>query len=404
MTLKKTLGLLHLWLGLASGLIVFVVALTGCMLAFEQEIKSLTQPYRHIQPPANGRLLPPSVLQARAEKALPGKKANGILYEEWGKSANVGFYNANPEYYYQVYLNPYSGEVLKVWSEDDDFFHFVLHGHYYLWLPEIIGQPVVASATLIYLFLLLSGLVLWWPRNKHAARQRFSVKWQAPWRRTNYDLHNVLGFYILAVGLLFAVTGLVWGFQWFSESFYHATGGQGSAAYLTPNSDTTATPVVTSAQTAVDHVWEKLSRENPANQGLNISFPHTAAESIYSYVNYRPGTYYKVDYHYFDQHTLKEIAVHTPYSGNYADASLANKLRRMNYDLHVGAIWGLPGKILAFLASLICASLPVTGALMWWGRRHKAKKERRQLLQPVDAAPRRRKPVSSPSFAPRRTI
>jgi uncharacterized iron-regulated membrane protein len=41
-----------------------------------------------------------------------------------------------------------------------------------------------------------------------------------------------------------------------------------------------------------------------------------------------------------------------------------------NYDIHVGAILGLPGKILAFLASLICASLPVTGFMIWWGRRH----------------------------------
>jgi uncharacterized iron-regulated membrane protein len=43
----------------------------------------------------------------------------------------------------------------------------------------------------------------------------------------------------------------------------------------------------------------------------------------------------------------------------------------MNYDIHVGAILSLPGKILAFFASLICASLPVTGFIIWWGRRKK---------------------------------
>lgn len=383
MTVKKLVGKLHLWLGMASGLIVFVISLTGCILAFEQEIKNATEPYRFIQTPANGKLLPPSVLKAKAEAALPRKTANGVLYEAAGRSATVGFYNFDPEFYYVVYINPYTGEILKVWDEDEDFFHFILHGHYYLWLPEKVGQPVVASATLIFLVLLISGLVLWWPKNKSAAKQRFSVKWNAAWRRKNYDLHNVLGFYVMVVGLVFAVTGLVWGFQWFSKAMYRATGGTGSAEYIIPPSDSTATPVVSSVATGVDRIWLKLRRENPTQQGINLSFPKLPNESIYSYVNYRPGTYYKVDYHYFDQRTLKELSVDSPYSGNYADATFANKFRRMNYDLHIGAIWGLPGKILAFCASLICASLPVTGFLVWWGRRTKKRPVKRVVARPV---------------------
>jgi len=34
---------------------------------------------------------------------------------------------------------------------------------------------------------------------------------------------------------------------------------------------------------------------------------------------------------------------------------------------------GLPGKILAFLVSLIAASLPITGFYIWWGKKHKQK-------------------------------
>jgi uncharacterized iron-regulated membrane protein len=192
-------------------------------------------------------------------------------------------------------------------------------------------------------------------------------------------MHNVLGFYVLAVGLVFAVTGLVWGFQWFSKAVYRATGGTGSVEYVIPPSDTTATPIVASVATGVDRIWLKLRRENPTQQGINLSFPKLPGESIYSYVNYRPGTYYKVDYHYFDQRTLKELPVDSPYSGNHDNVTIANTLRRMNYDIHVGAIWGLPGKILAFCASLICASLPVTGMLVWWGRRNKKKPVSRQV-------------------------
>ena len=47
----------------------------------------------------------------------------------------------------------------------------------------------------------------------------------------------------------------------------------------------------------------------------------------------------------------------------------------MNYDIHTGAIIGLPGKILAFCAGLVVASLPVTGFTIWWGRRNKERKK-----------------------------
>jgi len=58
----------------------------------------------------------------------------------------------------------------------------------------------------------------------------------------------------------------------------------------------------------------------------------------------------------------------------------------MNYDIHVGAILGLPGKIMAFCASLIAASLPVTGVYIWWGRRHKKSKGKPVAAQQVAMA------------------
>jgi uncharacterized iron-regulated membrane protein len=74
--------------------------------------------------------------------------------------------------------------------------------------------------------LLISGIILWWPKNKGAAKQRFSVKWNAQWRRKNYDFHNVLGFYASWVVVVLVITGLVWGFQWFSKGVYAGIGGK----------------------------------------------------------------------------------------------------------------------------------------------------------------------------------
>lgn len=384
--MKKLIGKLHLYLGLISGIMVFIISITGCILAFEQEIKSITQPYMFVKGPTGGKVLPPSELAEIAKKALPGKVAKGVLYDTPDRNAQVGFYNLDPEYYYVAYINQYTGKLEHVWNEDDDFFHFILHGHYYLWLPEKIGQPVTASATLVFFFMMISGMVLWWPKNKSAARQRFSIKWNAAWRRKNYDLHNVLGFYIVSIGVILALTGLVWGFQWFSQGLYKVTGGQGSDIYYNPTSDTISTAQVTGPMQAVDKAWLQLQNEYPKYSTLNISFPTEKAESIFSYVNFREGTYYNVDYNYFDQYSVKKIQATGPYTGKYSEANFANTLRRMNYDIHTGAILGLPGKILVFFASLICASLPVTGFVIWWGRRKKAPKKVRKSVPVMKTA------------------
>ena len=91
-----------------------------------------------------------------------------------------------------------------------------------------------------------------------------------------------------------------------------------------------------------------------------------------------PTTYWKADYRYFDQHTLQEIEVKHMF-GKFANATVADKIIRMNYDIHIGAIAGLPGKIIAFIASLIAASMPVTGVIIWIGR----KKKKRVKISPA---------------------
>ncbi|RAJ94327.1 putative iron-regulated membrane protein [Larkinella arboricola] len=382
MTVKKMVGKLHLWLGLTSGLLVFIVAITGCILAFEHEIKSVIRPFQYVEPVANGTVLPPSRLKAIAEKQVPGKPAKGVNYGELGHSVNVPFYGVAPDYYYQVYLNPYTGEVLKVVDEESDFFHFILHGHYYLWLPEEIGQAVTSYGTLVFAMLLITGMVLWWPKNlnKTNRNKSFKVKWKAQWRRVNYDLHNVPGFYALSISVVLAVTGMIFGIDWLSNSIYWATtGGKTLPEYRQPLSDSTATPQFADP---VDRLWYRFYPTRPETASLFISTPELASESIIVSINHRPGTYYKTDYYNFDQYTLKELKGEGPYFGVYDKAGFGDKLRRMNYDIHVGAILSLPGKILAFCASLICASLPVTGFIIWWGRRKKktAKPQRRVAI------------------------
>lgn len=372
-SIKFWIGRIHLWLGLISGLFVCFLGITGCILAFEREIEDLVQPYRFTkvrQLPT----LPPTRLKAIADQALPGKKAHSVSYQQ-GRTTQVIYYNDNPEYYFLVFVNPYTGKVEKVKDMSEDFFRIIINGHYYLWLPPEIGQPLLTSATLIFVLLLISGLILWWPKTKAARKQRFTVKLNARWRRVNYDLHNVLGFYMTWIIIFIALTGMVMGFQWFARSVYFvSSGGGGMKFYEETFSDTTHLDSKFTNTPAANQIWARFVKSDPAFKGvIDVHVPENHKAAIEIAKNKDPLTYWKTDYYYFDQHTLKEIPVKHLY-GKLSDTNTADKISRMNYDIHVGAVAGLPGKILAFLASLIAASMPITGIMIWLGRRKKQAK------------------------------
>jgi len=371
-TLKYWIGRLHLWLGLISGVFVLFLGITGCILAFEREIEDAIQTYRFTES-QNKPLIAPTKLKAIADKALPNKKAHSVNYQP-GRTAQVVYYHDAPAYYYIVFVNQYTGEVLKVKNMDDDFFRIIIMGHYYLWLPPEIGQPILTTATMMFVFLLISGLVLWWPKSKAARKQRFTVKLKSKWRRLNYDLHNVLGFYTMFIAIFIGLSGMVMGFQWFAKSVYWASsGGKSMNIFEETYSDTTSVAQLSLNASAADLLWARFLKEDPKFSGsLDVHIPENEKGTVEIAKNPDPTTYWKADYRYFDQHTLKEIEVKHMF-GKFANTSIADKIIRMNYDVHIGAIAGIPGKIIAFFASLIAASMPVTGVIIWLGRKKKKK-------------------------------
>lgn len=370
MNIKTTIRKIHLWLGLGTGLVVFIISITGCLYAFQAEIQDALQAYRFTEV-ENKPILPPSVFEEKAKLRLPQCHLHAINYPGKGRSVEAIYYGMEPvSHYYIVYYNPYSGAELHVQNMDKTFFRWVLNGHYYLWLPPNIGQPITAYSTLIFVFMLISGIVLWWPKNKKAAGQRFWFKWKnnTKWKRKNFDLHSILGFYSSVLLLIVAITGIVFGLQWVAYGIYKLGGGEKDLLFVEPVSGKKMATDFN--KPAVDMVWEKMRNEHPDALALEVHPPETDSSVIAANVNTQADTYWKMDYRYFDQYTLKELSVNNIY-GRFKDAKGADKLLRLNYDIHTGGIWGLSGKILAFLLSLVAASLPVTGFLMWWGKRNK---------------------------------
>jgi len=324
MQFKKISRTVHRWLGLVSGLVVSVLGITGCILAFETEIRNLTESYRFVKS-TKGAYLPPSILRPIAEKKLQSKRALGIEYPGSGKAAVAVYYDET--HYELVFLDPYTGEVLKHKNMNHDFFRFILDGHFYLWLPHAVGQPIVASATLIFLFLLISGLILWWPGNKAAARQRFRLKWKASWRRTNFDLHSVLGFYMTWIAVFITITGLVFGFQWFAKTVYWvSSGGVTMQEHQHPLSDTNQAPVFADI---ADYLWNKHLPDTKPNESLAVYFAHQGSDPVEIIINHRPGTYYNTDYYHYDRYTGTAFKARGSWGEKFREAKAADKIARM---------------------------------------------------------------------------
>jgi uncharacterized iron-regulated membrane protein len=298
-----------------------------------------------------------------------------VKYNGKTHAAEGVFYGYEPSYYYIVFLNPYSGQVLKVKDMEKDFFRFVINGHFYLWLPPAIGQPLVAWSTLVFLLVTLTGLIIWIPKNRKALKKRLWFSWKkgTRWPKVNFDLHVIGGLYATVFAVIFAVTGLVWGFQWFASGYYKLIGGKKSLVY---NEISPQRQKATDATTfnALDSVWIRMQNEYPHAATLEIHPAHTDSTLITANVSEKAGVYWRTDYRYFDQHTLMEIKQDNIY-GRLKDANAGEKLFRMNYDIHTGAVLGWPGKMLAFVMSLLIASLPVTGCIIWWRKKRKTRSQ-----------------------------
>jgi len=372
---RKVNDFLHLWLGLISGVIVLIVCLTGCIWVFNEEITLLLEPERRVDVQSKS-ILSPSRIEKIATGVFPGEKLSYANYQQ-GQAIDVGLGDWEADLQYSLKLHPYTGKVISTATHQKDeiiFFEWILSGHRFLWMPYEIGRPIVNYATMTFVVLLITGLIWWYPKKwtQSTRDKSFKIKWDGSLKRVNLDLHNVLGFYALLFLLAIALTGMVWGIEWYNKGLYWTTsGGKTLPEFKRMNSDSLQLNKFYTASQALDNAWNKVTAIHPDAQGFYYGFPDRAdAKSTIDITVYpTKGQFYNSQSYIFDRHTLRRLEGHLVYDAAYSSAPFGTKLRKLNYDIHVGSILGFPGKVLAFLSSLIGASLPVTGFIIWWNRK-----------------------------------
>lgn len=254
--LRKIVFWLHLTLGLAAGLAIAVMCLTGAALAFEKDLIAWAErDARTVQTAeTNQPRLPLEDVLQRASTARPDLRVNSIAIARDPRTALALTLPGNAV----VHANPYTGALREAQAPRmRAFMRIMMAWHIRLNFapgPENLGRKLNSAANLLLVFLGISGLVLWWPRIWSARVLRPSLWFirGARGRARDWNWHNVIGFWTLPVILVLAGSGVVLSYRWAGDLVYQLAGETPpAAASNAPRPPAPTSPASTAASPAV---------------------------------------------------------------------------------------------------------------------------------------------------------
>ena len=392
--MRKIFRNIHLWLSVPFGILITLICFSGAALVFEKEVMELCHRELYFVKKVEAAPLPMEQLMTKVAATLPDSvSVTGV---------NI---SSDPERAYQVtlskprrasmYVDQYTGEITGKY-ERAPFFNFMFRMH--RWLLDSMkqdggifwGKMIVGTSTLMFVFVLISGVVVWWPRNLKALKHSLKIVANKGWRRFWYDLHVAGGMYALVFLLAMALTGLTWSFQWYRTGFYKTFGvevqpsmGHGNAAANAtakggkrdgkPEGREGRGAHRYSPYTNWQQVYEQLAEANPDYKQISVS-DGSASVAVPRFGNQRGTDRYK-----FNPRN-GEITETTLYK----DLDNSGKIRGWIYSVHVGSWGGMLTRILTFVAALIGASLPLTGYYLWIRKKIKRRPASPKFLSAED--------------------
>lgn len=361
---------LHLWLGLGSGIIVFIVALTGVLFIFcDDIIDGLAYDSLYVQEVKEQKLTPEEILNSFKQQFPDRKASYYINYRDPKRTIKLASSTKERDLQFS-WIDPYTGKVLDS-GKAYDFFYVVAHIHSGHIPFGKTGGLIVEISVWIFLIELITGLILWWPKkwNNTTKKKSFTIKTNASFKRLNYDLHNVPGFYNLLPALLITITGLIIVNKPLGNATQKIFGGMPKAYSklrdIKPEYDNTKT------YAPLNPILEKLFSKDETIEQVKLSVAQKdsittifaiAAEDI-GLKGVENGKTYAIN-----RYTGQEMEIPVKVMNGLA-------IDDWTMNLHIGFWAGWIGKTLTLFVGLICTALPVTGFIIWYGRNNKKKKE-----------------------------
>jgi uncharacterized iron-regulated membrane protein len=404
---RSVLFWLHLAAGILCGAIIFIMSFTGAVLAFEHEIVAWAErDFRRVAAPPNeasGRAAAALPIYDLISRARDAAHATAPEAESAPRVTGVTV-SADPRAAVAVnlgrdfgvyYVNPYTGEArAPAATRTHDFMHLMEDWHRRLAASgeyRETGRAITGVSNAAFLFLALSGLWLWWPR-QWAARFVRPALWfnGAKGRARDWNWHNVYGFWFLPVLIVLTATGLVISYRWASDLTYRVVGesppvGAGPAA--APAADFKIerpeggkkldyAAVLARIQETTTEWTEITLREGlPQRRGAPPG-PDSASSAEGGRRAPRVPEPYSATQKTDDgspAFAATQLVIH-PYTGEtlsrvgYDDQTPGRKLRTWLRHLHTGQALGWPGQLVAGLACIAGCILVYTGFALSWRR------------------------------------
>lgn len=367
---RKIFFWMHLIAGLAAGLVIMIMCVTGVILAFEPQIVEFAErKVRFVEPPANGEKKDLGALLAQVQTRHEGKTPRMIILKSDPKSSVVFSFGKEGA----VFVDPYSGEVLGSGSKVHEIMHVVEDWHRWIGSREI-GRPLTGAGNLIFLFLAVSGLYLWWPKDFTPARLKgillFNSKLKGKPRDWNW--HNVIGFWSLPYLIVITVTGAVMSYTWANNLLYTLTGNEAPPPRERPaegkpegpkagKKDETAAKDQTPA---LDLLYSRAAEMFPGWISMTMRMPEKPGAPVSINIEEELPPHPKPR----SQLTLDSQTAEIKKIEPFKEQNLGRKLRLWFRYLHTGEAAGVIGQLIAGLASAGGAVLVWTGFALAWRR------------------------------------
>jgi sulfite reductase (NADPH) flavoprotein alpha-component len=379
-TIKAALLQVHSIVGLVLALLLSLIALTGVIMSFEDEIVDhLNAGIMQVVPRTVPALLPDELV-ARL-KAVPdaGKVTAIMLSSDPSAAVHVRFardeQGARPS---SLYVDPYDGHVLGV-PRGEDFFATVRRLHRWLLIPGDAkgwGRQITGVAALGLIVMLISGLVLRWPRRASSVKMWLKPNLGLSGRGLHRSLHAVIGTWVLPVYLVMTLTGLWYSFDWYKDGVvWLLSRPHVAAAKMQPKQSRPPGRSEPAPPVGFDRAWSALQHEESggfARAQLTLQAGPGTVMRIRSWP--KDSTLESMR----DEFRIDAVTGQIVSAERYADKTLGEKAIASVLDIHRGAVLGWPGKLAFMVAAALMPLFAITGVLLYLSRR----KLRRPAAQP----------------------
>jgi sulfite reductase (NADPH) flavoprotein alpha-component len=372
-TVKAVLFQVHSIAGLVLALLVSLIALTGAIMSFEDEIvDQLNAGIMQVAPRQIPALMP-DALVARLQAAQDVGKVSAVtLSSDPAAAAHVRFArDENGGRPASLFVDPYDARVLGS-PRGEAFFATVRRLHRWLLIPgdgKGWGRPITGTIALGLIVMLVSGLVLRWPRRGGSLKMWLKPNLGLSGRGLHRSLHAVIGTWVLPVYLAMTLTGLFFSFEWYKDGVtWLLARPHAAAAKMQPKMSAKPTPTANSEPAppiGFDQAWTTFQREEgdrfskalltlPA-QGTTIRIRSWGKASLLETTR--------------DEFRIDAVTGRLVSAERYADKTFGEKIIAAIYDIHRGAILGWPGKLAFMFAAVLMPLFSVTGILLYLSRR-----------------------------------